>query len=66
MTTKRDRIRIETYPPSDKGRSAIDRLAVTNDAVMHLARLIGRQMAREDFDRKQASERRGPVMPSEK
>lgn len=52
------------YPPSDKGRSEVDRLAVTNDAVVHLAQLIGRQMAREDCDRKLARERKGPVTPS--
>ncbi|WP_312809412.1 hypothetical protein [Agrobacterium cavarae] len=64
MTTKRNRIRIEMYPSSDAAKSGIDRLPSADDATVRLARLIGRQMAREDFERKLARERKGPVMAS--
>lgn len=52
------------YPSSDAAKSGIDRLPSADDATVRLARLIGRQMAREDFERKLARERKGPVMAS--
>ena len=55
MAFKRDRISIKVIGP-ETGRSDPARA----DAAIHsLARLIGRQIAREQFERKMALERRG-------
>lgn len=57
MVVKRNSINIEvtasTGPETDR-----DDLALTDAAMMSLARLIGRQIAREQFERKLAAERK--------
>lgn len=58
MTPKRDRIRIEVYPSADDGRTGTDSLAIANEAILAIARLIGRQMAREQFERGRSRERK--------
>ncbi len=58
MKPQRDRIRIEVFPPSGTSGSEEVRMRVADDAVFALARLIGRQMAREQFQKKMALERR--------
>ena len=54
MALKRDRISIEVIGP-ETGRNDPAR---ADEAVMILARLIGRQIAREQFERKMALERK--------
>lgn len=58
MVAKRDRMRIEVYSPAGEPETAPECTARTDDAVLCLARLIGRQIAREQFERRQAKERR--------
>lgn len=58
MALKRDRIRIEVYPSTHGGGAEAGALAAANEAVLALARLIGRQMAREQFERTVLQERR--------
>lgn len=58
MKPQRDRIRIEVFPPSDTSGSEEVRLRIADQAVLAVARLIGRQMAREQFQKKIALERR--------
>lgn len=57
MAVKRNRINIEvtasTGPETDRHDPARK-----DDSLMSLARLIGRQIAREQFERKLASERK--------
>jgi hypothetical protein len=51
MVARHEKIRIEVFAPADK-------VAVRNsrgdESLLRLARLIGRQMAREAFEREQA------------
>lgn len=54
MTPKRDRISIEVIGPETGGNDP----ARADAAIRSLARLIGRQIAREQFERKIALERR--------
>ncbi|MCE6076348.1 hypothetical protein [Agrobacterium vitis] len=56
MRARRDRIRIEVFPPSDTSEPEDVRVRMADEAVMALARLIGRQMAREHFKRTRAKE----------
>ncbi|MCR6629217.1 MAG: hypothetical protein NVV74_03690 [Magnetospirillum sp.] len=58
MNPKRDRIRIEIYPASGNGESDGLRRQAADEAVVALARLIGRQIAREQFQRRMALERK--------
>lgn len=58
MTPKRDRVRLEFCPPTDSGRPETESWAIADEAVLTLARLIGRQMAREQFERAVRRERR--------
>lgn len=58
MTPKRDRIRLEFCPSTNSGGTETDSLAVADEAVLALARLIGRQMAREQFERTVRRQRR--------
>ncbi|NKB84138.1 hypothetical protein [Brucella grignonensis] len=58
MKLQRDKIRIEIYPRSDTSEPEEVRVRIANEAVLALARLIGRQMAREQFQKKMALERR--------
>ena len=59
MTLKRDRISIEVFGPSAAPEPARSDPARADAAIRSLARLIGRQIAREQFERKMALERRG-------
>jgi hypothetical protein len=56
MKLQRDRIRIEVFPRSDTSEPENVRLRMADEAIMALARLIGRQMAREHFKRTRAKE----------
>jgi len=58
MKPQRGRIRIEVFPPSVTSGSEDLRMRVADEAVFALARLIGHQMAREQFQKKMALERR--------
>lgn len=58
MALKRDRISIEVFGPSAAPEPARNGASRADEAVMILARLIGRQIAREQFERKIALERR--------
>ncbi|MFC3061565.1 hypothetical protein [Paenirhodobacter populi] len=59
----RNRLRIDIHPAGDDEASCELRLAHADDAVLALARLIGRQMAREQFERQLRAEarRRSPA-----
>lgn len=58
MALKRDRINIEVSGPSAAPEPARNDPARADAAIRSLARLIGRQIAREQFERKIALERR--------
>lgn len=58
MTPKRDRIRLKFCPSANGGRPETESLVIADEAVLALARLIGRQMAREQFERAVRRERR--------
>jgi hypothetical protein len=58
MALKRDRISIEVYGPVATPATARNGAGRADEAVLTLARLIGRQIARERFERKMARERR--------
>ncbi|CEF41393.1 hypothetical protein ASN_2087 [Acetobacter senegalensis] len=57
MARKPDRIRIEVFGPAE-AETAEDAFRPSNDTIRSLARLIGRQMAREQFERASALERK--------
>ncbi|MCX8999949.1 hypothetical protein NOF55_22850 [Rhizobiaceae bacterium BDR2-2] len=58
MALKRDRISIEVFGPSAEPEPARSGASRADEAVLILARLIGRQIAREEFERKLAAERK--------
>jgi hypothetical protein len=58
MAAPQEKIRIEIYPAVDDSVPVDVRRARANEAVLSLARLIGKQMAREQFERKLAAERK--------
>lgn len=58
MALKRDRISIEVFGPSVAPEPARNDPARADAAIRSLARLIGRQIAREQFERRIALERR--------
>lgn len=58
MALKRDRISIEVIAPSTEPGTARSDPARADAAIRSLARLIGRQIAREQFERRIALERR--------
>lgn len=58
MARKPDRIRIEVFGPASEAQTAEDAFRPFDDAIRSLARLIGRQMAREQFERARALERK--------
>ncbi|GAC88741.1 hypothetical protein [Gluconobacter thailandicus] len=57
MARKPDRIRIEVFGPTE-AETAEEAFRPSNEAVRSLARLIGRQIAREQFERARALERK--------
>lgn len=57
MARKPDRIRIEVFGPTE-AETAEEAFRPSNEAVLSLARLIGRQIAREHFERARALERK--------
>lgn len=58
MKPQRDKIRIEIHPTSEVSEAEDARLQVADQAVLALARLIGRQMAREQFQKGMVLERK--------
>lgn len=58
MALKRDRISIEVFGSSAEPETARCDAARADDAIVALARLIGRQIAREQFERRTALERK--------
>ena len=52
MAPKRDRISIEVFGPSAEPETARRNAARADEAILALARLIGRQIAREQFERR--------------
>ncbi|WP_035372889.1 hypothetical protein [Acetobacter okinawensis] len=56
MARKPDRIRIEVFGPASEAETAEDAFRPSDEAIRSLARLIGRQMAREQFERTRALE----------
>lgn len=52
----RNRLRIDVFPTGGDATSDEVQMARADAAVLSLARLIGRQMAREQFERKIAQE----------
>ncbi|GAA4488676.1 hypothetical protein [Gluconacetobacter asukensis] len=58
MARRPDRIRIEVFAPNNSAETAEQALRPSDDAIRSLARLIGRQMAREQFERACALERK--------
>mgnify|MGYP003363431318 CR=1 len=58
MARKPDRIRIEVFGPASEAETAEDAFRPSDDAIRSLARLIGRQMAREQFERARELERK--------
>ncbi|AZV38975.1 hypothetical protein CFR75_16355 [Komagataeibacter xylinus] len=58
MARRPDRIRIEVFGPTEASETTEEALRPSNKAILSLARLIGRQMAREQFERARALERK--------
>ncbi|MBB2168166.1 hypothetical protein HLH36_07335 [Gluconacetobacter aggeris] len=58
MARRPDRIRIEVFGPASEAETAEHAVSPSNEAILSLARLIGRQMAREQFERARALERK--------
>ncbi|PJO49151.1 hypothetical protein [Brucella pituitosa] len=58
MAVKRDRIINKAISPSSEQEMGGNDLARTDAAIQSIARLIGRQIAREQFERKIAQERK--------
>lgn len=58
MAHKPDRIRIEVFGPPSEAETAEEAFRPSDDAIQSLARLIGRQIAREQFERARALERK--------
>ncbi len=59
MASRQEKIQIELFAPASKTLPEPDSCARADEAVLRLARLIGRQMAREQFERTRSKERRG-------
>lgn len=58
MALKRNKTSIEVIPPSAEPVTDRNGAARAEAAIRSLARLLGRQIAREQFERKMALERR--------
>lgn len=59
MASRQEKIRIELFAPASETLPEADSCARADEAVLRLARLIGRQMAREQFERTRPKERHG-------
>ncbi|WP_075042283.1 hypothetical protein [Brucella intermedia] len=59
MALKRSKIKIEVFAPSAQLETARNDADCAGEAILILARLIGRQIAREQFEQRVALERRG-------
>lgn len=55
MPARREKLHIEVFPPKGDPAAVESRIDAT---VLRLARLIGRQMAREEFERQQLENQR--------
>jgi len=58
MARRPDRIRIEVFGPTSEAETAEEAFRPSDDTIRSLARLIGRQMAREQFERARTLERK--------
>lgn len=58
MARRPDRIRIEVFGPASEAETTEEAFRPSDHAIRSLARLIGRQMAREQFERARALERK--------
>ncbi|MFT8422213.1 MAG: hypothetical protein ABF665_11965 [Gluconacetobacter sp.] len=58
MARRPNRIRIEVFDPTSGVETTDEAFRPSNEAILSLARLIGRQMAREQFERARALERK--------
>ncbi|SJM35590.1 conserved hypothetical protein [Mesorhizobium delmotii] len=58
MAVKRDRTRIEVRDTAVESETSAGSPAVAHAAILRLARLIGRQIAREQFEPRLTAERR--------
>jgi hypothetical protein len=58
MPLKRDNISIEVFGPSTAPEAGRNGASRADEAVLILARLLGRQIAREQFERRMALERK--------
>ncbi|PRD40512.1 hypothetical protein C5748_26610 [Phyllobacterium phragmitis] len=58
MALKQNKISIEVFGSSASPETAQNRGNRADEAILILARLIGRQIAREEFERKMALERK--------
>ncbi|MFT8806670.1 MAG: hypothetical protein ABF876_12650 [Acetobacter aceti] len=58
MARRPDRIRIEVFGPAGDAETAEEAFRPSDEAIRSLARLIGRQMAREQFERARTLERK--------
>lgn len=58
MALKRDRISIEVFEPSTGSEGSRNDAGRADTAILALARLIGRQIAREQFEHARTRERK--------
>ncbi|MBS7540652.1 MULTISPECIES: hypothetical protein [Xanthobacteraceae] len=67
MTARQDKIRIAVFGPADVAEMAESSRSLSSDTVLQLARLIGRQIAREQHERERAKEQqqRRPINSDE-
>ncbi len=59
MAARQEKIRIEVFGPTTESASTPDGRAHADDTLLRLARLIGRQMARDDFERRHGKRTKG-------
>ena len=58
MAMKREKIRIEMHGPAVAADTTPNSTGRAESGVLHIARLIGRQIAREQFGERNAKDRR--------
>jgi hypothetical protein len=59
MAASDEKVRIEAFAPAAKQTASPTVSALFDQAVLRLARLIGRQIAREEFDRRRRKRVKG-------